>query len=126
MVFVKKAKYDKSEDKQDDVVKTDLGSQINGDTHKECHPREGYSTALKIYRLAAYEQARRALRLKYEPSFRYAEAGENPLPLCQINRDTHEECPYLFGAEGGIRTLVCFWHKLISSQPRYDHFDTSA
>ena len=21
---------------------------------------------------------------------------------------------------------MCFWHKLISSQPRYDHFDTSA
>ena len=34
--------------------------------------------------------------------------------------------PHFFGAEGGIRTLVCFWHKLISSQPRYDRFDTSA
>ena len=29
------------------------------------------------------------------------------------------------GGERGIRTLVCFWHKLISSQPRYDHFDIS-
>ena len=33
---------------------------------------------------------------------------------------------FSYGAEGGIRTLVCFWHKLISSQPRYDRFDTSA
>ena len=29
------------------------------------------------------------------------------------------------GGERGIRTLVRFWRKLISSQPRYDHFDTS-
>ena len=31
----------------------------------------------------------------------------------------------IFGADGGIRTHVGY-PKLISSQPRYDHFDTSA
>ena len=53
--------------------------------------------------------------------------GENPLPLRQKKKSSYTVwCICFFGAEGGIRTLVCFWHKLISSQPRYDHFDTSA
>ena len=53
--------------------------------------------------------------------------GENPLPLRQRkNTATPYGVAVFFGAEGGIRTLVCFWHKLISSQPRYDRFDTSA
>ncbi len=32
---------------------------------------------------------------------------------------------YYGGGEGGIRTLVRCYLKLISSQPRYDRFDTS-
>ena len=48
-------------------------------------------------------------------------------PTASKEKCSHTEwCNCIFGAEGGIRTLVCFWHKLISSQPRYDRFDTSA
>ena len=47
-------------------------------------------------------------------------------PTVKINKRSEKTDRLFIGAEGGIRTLVCFWHKLISSQPRYDRFDTSA
>ena len=43
----------------------------------------------------------------------------------KTNSDFSKFVLFPFGGERGIRTLVCFWHKLISSQPRYDHFDIS-
>ena len=43
-----------------------------------------------------------------------------------INKNTPRvRCAFVYGGERGIRTLVRFWRKLISSQPRYDHFDIS-
>ena len=74
------------------------------DTHEEC-PLEGYSSLTKIFRFATGEPAHRWLSLKCEPS--HLTVQSSILTDCTKNKRTPTRSVLLlFGAEGGIRTLV--------------------
>ena len=58
-------------------------------------------------------------------ALRHSSLGENHLPLYQIKR-TPAWCPFYLAQREGFEPSCGVIHKLISSQPRYDRFDTSA
>ena len=83
------------------------------------------------YRLFRFKFQQHYVRLATQIRFAYANprtlrCSVRDRPTVKINKRSEKPDRSFIGAEGGIRTLVCFWHKLISSQPRYDRFDTSA
>ena len=54
------------------------------------------------------------LRVEYANPRSPREQSSRPTDCAKQKRHS-QGVSLLFGAEGGIRTLVCFWHKLISS-----------
>ena len=53
-------------------------------------------------------------------------AQSSILTECANKKSTHKECSFLLAQREGFEPSCGVIHKLISSQPRYDRFDTSA
>ena len=95
---------------------------------KKTTPKGGFaggrlSLRSKLPSLAAYELARRALRGAIEPSSA-TRIGVFTDRLGQ--KENHPKGWFSFWRRGRDSNPRVIAHKLISSQPRYDHFDTSA
>ncbi len=64
-------------------------------------------------------------RAKNVPPARFLHALSNPTAQIRIKKDTHRKGVYLFWRRRWDSNPRAVARKLISSQPRYDHFDTS-
>ena len=81
--------------------------------------KAGFSAELNILMLAAYEQARRALRGECEPTLLTQLCPSRYTDLEQKKKDFREGNPSFFGRSGGTRTHGLQYPKLARYHLRY-------
>ena len=101
-------------------------SQLKEKDRSDMHPtafarlklKEGLSPKAKIFRLAAYEQARRVLRRKCEPLSLLCELRNEALSPLFLRKEKRGLAPlFLFGAGRGTRTPVAFGLTVFKTAP---------